>query len=156
MDTVWCMWFERSAVGVALLATLLACRAGGSQFVSYEPHSVRMNGKQIAKRAVLVGPGDLGPIKAAGGLPAGTLTMRSDGSLDSVAEAAAETAAEVGGTHYMIGTWGEETSTTGYYAPNNWTVIPITHTEKTVRFAVIRVPYSGWENLPARFTPQPF
>lgn len=150
---------RRDAVLAAglLFGALLAC--GGSRFVAYEPHSTRMSGKQIAEKAILIGPGDVGAVRDAGGLPAGTLTMRGNASLDSVSEDAAAVAAEVGGTHIMVGTWADETDTTAYVANkgygSSWTVVPITRTEKVVKFTVIRVPFSGWSNLPRSLAPTP-
>jgi hypothetical protein len=142
------------AIASVIGVTLLACE--GPRVSGWEPYSRRMNDKQIAKTAMLIGEGDVGTVRSAGGLPAGTMTMRSDEySAGTITEAAATEAAEFGGTHYMLGTFSESTST-DYSAGKigeTWVVVPQETTTRTLRFVVIRVPKSGWGNLPNVLTP---
>jgi len=146
------------SAGVLFLALLACGHRPGT--IAWKPYSMRMNGSHIADRAVLIGEGDLGVVRSAGGLPAGTMTMRdSEGwSMETIHEYAAQDAAEYGGTHYMAGEWSESTSTaySAHKIGDSWAVIPHTSVTRTLEFVVIRVPRSGWDRLPAALTPRAF
>lgn len=147
---------EKTVAAGVLFVALLACGAK-PRAIDFVAHSTRMSGKQIADKAILIGEGDIGPVRSAGGLPLGLMTMSTGDGGDEVDEYAAKEAAALGGTHMMPGEWSSETTTTGYVVTGTntpvWTVIPITHTKRQVKYAVIRVPITGWHRLPAELTP---
>jgi hypothetical protein len=147
---------KRAAV---LLTVMAACHGGGPYSIAWTPYSVRMSRGHIAQRAILIGEGDIGVVRKAGGLPAGTITMRGAGySVDAITWSAAIEAAEYGGTHYMMGKWSESTSTsyTGHKIGDTWFIVPHDRTTNTIDYVVIRVPTSGWGDLPADLTPVPW
>ena len=127
------------------LCLVLLASCGVPEFQAWEPRSTQSNSSQIAKRAIMIGQDDLPPIRKAGGLPFGTLTYTGD-DLKEVANEAAEKAAQLGGTHFMVGQWSSSESV------NVWTVTG-SETKHEFRFIVIRVPLSGWPNLPDALTP---
>lgn len=89
-----------------VLATLWL--AGCSPWVvNYEPRSLRQSDYRIAKEALLIPPGDLEALAAAGGEPQGTLYVGANegwvltGGLEEVHEKAREEAAKKGASHIV-------------------------------------------------------
>lgn len=131
--------------GVALLVVALSGCAW-NQVLAWNPHSMQEVATPIAKRAVMIGPGDTEEVSAAGGRPIGTLTMKGDSGLQRLHAAAALETAKRGGTHYFVKSAGESVST-GMYGT-------VTEVEPRITYGVIRVPSDNWSSLPDGLRPE--
>lgn len=139
---------EKTIAAGVLFAALLAC-GGGARMRTWEPYSASVSANRIAHRAVVIGRGDLGEVRKAGGMPLATLIMTGNPDYQGTDDAAAQVAAEGGGTHIILGTvveGGEDSAA--------WSVQE--NAKRMARYVVIRVPLSGWDDLYGRVRPLPY
>lgn len=122
------------ARALALCVLVAACGTA----VHYEPRSA-VQAPAVTDHAIRVYPADLEAVRRAGAEPIGTVRARgATGSSDeSIAEAAADAAAEHGGTHFYA-------ERLGYGGAG----------QSAGRFVVLRVPPERWQELPPGLRPR--
>lgn len=148
---------RREIACACLLAALTSC---GPYVTGWRPFHQGMATDRIAKTAIEVEDGDMDTIVDAGGTTIGMLTYDADGyGIRTVLDDAASEAAQRGGTHYMLGDWKTTTGDSTYTAAPTFGGAYVVREHKskstTVRVTVIRVPKSGWRELPERLVPKP-
>jgi len=143
-------------VCAGLLLVVVSC---GPQATSWRPFRNGVSTDPIAKTAIQVEDSDMDTIVSAGGTTIGMLTYQSgEYSVATIIDYAGGDAAEKGGTHYMLGDWKEREGDSTYTAAptfgGGYVVREHKNSSVTVRVTVIRVPRSGWRDLPDRMVPK--